>query len=107
MAKQPGVEGPRSSLTVSLLCGHALLDDNLPASTVGSRRQRIQGETLLEVVRDGVTTETVADRLAQLTEQVKVWVPLAPSGQHMGGRDLGRQEPTPTLRYRALNACAG
>jgi len=27
---------------------------------------------------------------------------LQPSGKHMSGRDLGRLEPTPSLRYRAI-----
>jgi len=67
----------------------------------------MQGETLLEFVRGVVTAENVADRLAQLAEQVKVWCPLAPSGQHLSGRDLGRQKPTPALRYRVVNARAG
>ena len=116
MAKQPGEEGSRRSLTLSLLCDHALLlhpeqrallDHNLPACTVGSLRQRIQGDTLLAFVRSVATAENVADRLAQLADQVRTWFPLAPSGKHMSGRDLGRQDPTPALRYRALDACAG
>jgi hypothetical protein len=32
---------------------------------------------------------------------VKILFPLAPSSKHMSGRDLGRLEPTPSLRYRA------
>jgi hypothetical protein len=116
MAKQPGEEGSRRSLTLSLLCDHALLlhpeqrallDHTLPACTVGSLRQRIQGDTLVEFVRSVVTAENVADRLAQLADQVRTWFPLAPSGKHLSGRDLGRQKPTPALRYRALTACAG
>jgi len=115
MAKQPGEEGSSRSLILSLLCDHALLlhpeqrarlDHNLPACTVGSLRQFSQGEALLETVRSLLTSENVAERLAQLAEQVKVWFPLAPSGKHMSGRDLGRQEPTPGLRYRAARACA-
>ena len=115
MAKQPGEEGSSRSLALSLLLDHALLlhpeqrarlENNLPACTVGSLRQFSQGEALLESVRSLLTAENVAERLAQLAEKVKAWFPLAPSGKHMSGRDLGRQEPTPSLRYRAAVACA-
>ena len=116
MAKQPGEEGSSRSLILSLLLDHALilhpeqtarLEQNLSACTVGSLRRFCQGEALLEFVRDLLSAENVAERLAQLAEQVKTWFPLAPSGKHMSGRDLGRQEPTPALKYRAEYACAG
>jgi len=48
----------------------------------------------------------VAERLAELAKQVKAWFPLTPSQKHMSGRDLGHQEPTPSLRYRAAQAAA-
>jgi hypothetical protein len=115
MAKPPGEEGSSRSLILSLLLDHALLlhpeqrvrlENNLPACTVGSLRQFSQGEALLECVRSLLTTENVAERLAQLAEKVKVWFPLSPSGKHMSGRNLGRQEPTPSLRYRGRQAYA-
>jgi hypothetical protein len=115
LAKQPGEEGSSRSLTLSLLLDHALLlhpeqsarlENQQPACTVGSLRQFSQGEALLDWVRSVVAAENVAERLAQLAEQVKTWFPLAPSGKHMSGRDLGRQEPTPSLRYRAAQVAA-
>lgn len=115
MAKQPGEEGSSRSLTLSLLPDHALLlhpeqaarlENNLPACTVGSLRQFSQGEALLALVQSVVVAENVAERLAQLAGKVKTWFPLAPSGKHMSGRDLGRQAPTLSLRYRATQAAA-
>lgn len=115
MAKQPGEEGSSRSLTLSLLLDHALLlhpeqsarlENNLPACTVGSLRQFSQGEALLELVRGVAAAENIAERLAELADKVKTWFPLAPSGKHMSGRDLGRQVPTPSLRYRAAQAAA-
>lgn len=116
LAKQPGEEGSSRSLTLSLLLDHTLLlhpeqrarlENNLPACTVGSLRQFSQGEALLESVRSVLAAGgDVAERLAQLAEKVKMWFPLAPSGKHMSGRDLGRQESTPSLRYRAAQAFA-
>jgi hypothetical protein len=115
LAKQPGEEGSSRSLTLSLLLDHALLlhpeqrtrlGNHLPACTVGSLRQFSQGEALLELVRDVVAAGNVAERLSELADKVKTWFPLAPSGKHMSGRDLGRQVPTPSLRYRAAQAAA-
>jgi hypothetical protein len=115
MAKQPGEEGSSRSLILSLLLDHALLlhpeqhvrlENHLPACTVGSLRQFSRGEALLASVRSLLTAENVTERLTQLAEKVKAWFPLTPSGKHLSGRDLGRQEPTPSLRYRAATACA-
>jgi hypothetical protein len=79
----------------------ARLENHQPAYTVGSLRQFSQGEALLESLRSVLAAENVAERFTQLTEHVKTWFVLAPSGKHMSGRDLGRQEPSPSLRYRA------
>lgn len=115
MAKQPGEEGSSRSLALSLRLDHALLlhpepsarlGNNLPACTVGSPRQFRQGEALLEFVRSGLAAENVAERLEQRAEKVKTWFPLAPSGKHMSGRDLGRQQPSPSLKYRAAQIAA-
>jgi SRSO17 transposase len=115
MAKQPGEEGSSRGLILSLLLDHALLlhpeqrarlENKLPASTVGSLQRLIQGEAILEEVRSVLTAENVAESLAQLAERVKLWFPLTPSRKHMSGNNLGRQEPTPSLRYRAREACA-
>jgi len=114
-AQQPDEEGSSRSLTLSLLLDHALLlhpeqsarwENNLPACTVGSLRQFSQGEALLEWVRGVVAAGNVAERLSDLADKVKTWCPLAPSGKHRSGRDLGRQVPTPSLRYRAARAAA-
>jgi hypothetical protein len=114
LARQPGEEGSSRSLALSLLLDHALLlhpeqharlENKQPACTVGSLRQFSRGEALVACVRSVLAAENVAEGLAQLAEKVKTWFPLAPSGKHMSGRDLGRQEPTPSLRYRA-EACA-
>ena len=85
---------------------NARLENNLPACTVGSLRQFSQGEALLECVRGLLSAENIPERLAELAEKVKMWFPLAPSGKHMSGRDLGRQVPTPSLQYRAQAAAS-
>lgn len=111
LAKQPNEEGSSRSLILSLLLDHAFLlhpeqrarvENNLPACTVGSLQQRSRGEAFLACVRRVLEAENPAEQLAQLTENVRALLPLVPSGKHMNGRDLGRLEPTPSLRHRAL-----
>jgi hypothetical protein len=115
LAKQPDEEGSSRSLILSLLLDHALLlhpeqrtrlNHQAPACTVGSLRQHCRGEAFLDVVRGILSAEDPAAPFAHFAEKVKGLFPLAPSGKHMSGRDLGRQEPTPALRYRAAEVCA-
>jgi hypothetical protein len=59
-------------------------------------------ESLLAYVHELLQEDNPAQKLAQLGELVKEVLALRPSGKHMSGRDLGRLEPTPSLRYRAM-----
>ncbi len=109
LAKQPDEEGSSKSLTLSLLLDHALLLHpeqhtrlNRQAP-VCSLQQHCQGEALVDMFRGLLVAE---DPAAQLAQTIKTLFPLAPSTKHMSGRDLGRQEPTPALRYRAAEVCA-
>jgi hypothetical protein len=115
LAKQPDEEGSSHSLTLSLLLDHALLlhpkqttrlNNQAPACTVGSLRQHCKSEAFVDVVRRLLAADDPAEQFAQFAEKVKTLFPLAPSSKHMSGRDLGRQEPTPALRYRAAEVCA-
>jgi hypothetical protein len=44
-----------------------------------------------------------ARMLEQLSEKIKELFVLAPSKKHMNTRDLGRQEPTPSLGRRVVS----
>jgi hypothetical protein len=113
LAKQPDEEGSSRGLILSLLLDHALilhpeqqarLENKTSACTVGSLRQLSRGEALLECVRRVLSSDDPAEQFAKLAEKVKALFPLAPSGKHMSGRDIGRLGPTPSLRYRAATA---
>ena len=115
LAKQPDEDGSSRSLILSLLLDHALLlhpeqrtrlEHQAPACTVGSLRQHCQSEAVVDVGRGLLTAEDPAAELAPFAERVKALFPLAPSSKQMSGRDLGRQEPTPSLRDRAAQVCA-
>ncbi len=113
LAKQPDEEGSSRGLTLSLLCDHALvlhpeqltrLEDKQPACTVGSLRDHCKSEAFLDCIRQILAADNPAAQFEELAKTVKTLFPLAPSSKHMSGRDLGRLEPTPSLRYRAETA---
>lgn len=111
MAKQPDEEGSFRGVILSLLLDHALLihpeqraciENGTPAHTVGSLKRAAHGEALLAFVRKIVLETDPLRMIEQLAEKIRVLFPLAPSKKHMSGRDLGRQEPTPSLAHRAV-----
>jgi hypothetical protein len=110
LTKQPGEDGARRSVTLSLLVDHALfvhptqeaqLKNNLPAYTVGSLRAHIQVECLVDVIEDLVASDDPQNRLQHFTKALHEAFACGRSKKHMIQRQLGRLEPTPALKYRA------
>lgn len=110
LTKQRGADGSRQSLILSLLVDHCLLlhpdqraqlEQQQPAYTVGSLINRIKVDSLLAVIRALLATDHPEQRLAQLADTLAQQFALAPSKKHLAGRDLGRLEPTPSLKYKA------
>ncbi len=113
LTKLQGVEGSSRGLFLSLLVDHCLLlhpdqlarlTRNKPAFTVGSLVNAVKIESLITTIRAIVTSHDPEQKLAELAGQLAKLFPLATSEKHMAGRDLGRQEPTPSLKYRAMVA---
>src|SRR5215475_10881806 len=110
LTKQPGDEGARHSVILSLLVDHSLfmhpdqqrqLKNNLPAYTVGSLRAHVQVECLLEVIDDVVSSDNPQEKLKRFTQALHEVFAFGQSKKHMVQRQLGRLEPTPFLKYRA------
>ena len=109
-AKQLDEEGSSRGLILSLLLDHALLlhpeqiariENNLPACTVGSLQRKSQMDVLLDFIKALLEHQNPSEKLKELAELVDEFFQLMPSGKHMIGRDLGRMEPTLSLRNRA------
>src|SRR4029434_8716082 len=109
LTKQPGEEGARHSVILSLLVDHSLfvhpnqqdqLKNNLPAYTVGSLRAHVQVECLVEVIDDLVSSDHPQDKLKRFTKALHEVFALSRSTKHMIQRQLGRREPTPSLKDR-------
>jgi len=110
LTKQPGEEGARHSVILSLLVDHSLflhpdhqaqLKNNLPAYPVGSLRAHVQAECLVEVIADLVSSDHPQEKLQRFTQAVHEVFAFGRSKKHMIQRPWGRLEPTPLLKYRA------
>ena len=110
LTKQPGDEGARHSVILSLLVDHRLcmhpdqqrqLKNNLPAYTVGSLRANVQVECLVDVIDDLVSSDDPQKKLKRFTHALHEVFAFSCSKKHMIQRQLGRLEPTPFLKYRA------
>lgn len=111
LTKQPGEEGSSRSLILSLLVDHCLLlhpdqlaqiENQQPAYTVGSLSNRVKVDSLLTIIRELVTADNPVEQLQRLAHQLQELFPLQPSSKHMVNRDMGRLEPTPSLKYKAF-----
>jgi len=110
LTKLQGVEGSSRGLLLSLLVDHCLLlhpdqlarlKQNKPAFTVGSLINTVKIESLLTTIRTVLAAKDPEQKLAEMAEQLAKLFPLMTSEKHMAGRELGRQEPTPSLKYQA------
>jgi len=110
LTKQPGEEGSRRSLILSLLVDHCLffhpaqhaqLKHNLPVYTVGSLRAQVQVECLVSVFQELLASAEPQAQLHRLREAFYEVFTLERSKKHLVQRPLGRLEPTPALKYRA------
>jgi hypothetical protein len=108
LTKQPGEEGSKRSLTLSLLLDHCLLthpaqraqiENNLPAYTVGSLTARIKVDALLLFITDLLQADDPSPQLDYLAAQKDAIFELRASTKHMSGRKLGRLGPNPLLQY--------
>ena len=109
LTKQPGEEGARHSVILSLLVDHSLfvhpdqqnqLKNNLPAYTVGSLRANVQVECLVDVIDDLVSSDKPQEKLKRFTQALHEVFTFGRSKKHMIQRQLGRLEPTLSLKYR-------
>lgn len=110
LTKQPGNEGARQRVILSLLVDHSLfmhpdqqrqLHNNLPAYTVGSLRAHVHVECLVDVIDGLVSSDDPQEQLKRCTHALHEVFAFGRSKKHMIQRQLGRLESTPSLKYRA------
>jgi hypothetical protein len=115
LTKQQGKEGSSRGLILSILADHCLLSHprqlaqikhKNPAYTVGSLTNHVKAEALSATIECLTTSEDPQKHFEALADVLRKQFSLKPSQKHMVGRTLGRQEPTPALRYKAQESLA-
>ena len=110
LAKQQGEEGSTRGVILSLLCDHLLLlhpqqsarlSQRQPGLSAGCLIESLKAEALIVAVEAVVTADEPAVALTDFSDALRDTLPERASSKHMAGRDLGRLEATPSLRYRA------
>ena len=95
LTKHTGEEGSRQSLILSLLFDHCLLShptqaarikDNLPVYTVGSLRNKLSIQSLLQIFEHILEQPDPKKDLAQLMKNIDKVYALRVSSKHMSGR---------------------
>ena len=113
MSKQQGKEGSERGVILSLLCDHLLLQhpeqsarlkNKQPGLPAGCLIERLKAEALADTVREVVASDDPKDALESLTHALQDVLPSRDSSKHMAGRDLGKQEPTVSLKYHVQKA---
>jgi hypothetical protein len=61
-------------------------------------------DSIFTLIDDLLASEDSKKILSQLSQRVKELHELQPSKKHMIGRDLGRLEPSLSLKYKAAKA---
>jgi hypothetical protein len=61
-------------------------------------------DSLIDMIQELLASENPKEMLSQLSGKAKELHQLQPSKKHMIGRDLGRLEPSPSLKYKARKA---
>ena len=97
-------------MILSLLCDHLLLlhpeqsarlKSKQPGLPVGCLTDRLKIAALISAVEAIVNAPDPVAALESFTKVLQEALPERASRKHMAGLDLGRQEATPSLRYRA------
>lgn len=110
LTKHQGVDGSTRGVILSLLCDHMLLfhpeqsarlKSKQPGLPVGCLTERLKVDALIRTVEDIVHAEDPVAVLDSFTNALREALPMRLSRKHMVGLDLGRQEATNSLRYRA------
>ena len=109
LSKHQGVEGAPRGVILSLLCDHMLLlhpeqsarfKNKQPGLPVGCMIDRIKSEALIDTVEKIMESDDPVSAFNLFSKSVTQCMPDRPSRKHMVGLDLGRQEPTASLKYQ-------
>ena len=76
--------------------------NKLPAYTVGSLQRRAHTDIIFNFINELLNSENLKEKLEQFVQMADTVFTFRLSKKHMSGRNLGRLEPTPSLKHRSL-----
>ena len=109
LSKQQGDKGAIQGMTLSLLCDHLLLlhpkqsarlKNKQPAMPAGCLVEHVNSEALIDGVSSIVHSQEPKKEFEKFKAVMQEALPERNSTKHMVGLDLGRMEPTPSLKYQ-------
>ena len=110
LTKLQGEKGSRRGMILSLLVDHCLFfhpdqlarfENKLPAFTVGCLRRKTNVESLFLFISEILDSEEPREELEKkMSIMQDNLLSFEKSKKHMVGRELGRMEPTESLKYR-------
>lgn len=111
LTKHQGIDGSTHGVILSLLCDHMLLfhpeqsarlKNKQPGLSVGCLTERLKTDALIVTVQNIVYTDNPLAAFDSFATVLREALPNRNSRKHMAGLDLGRQEATNSLLYRAV-----
>jgi hypothetical protein len=109
LSKQQGDEGATRGVILSLLCDHLLLlhplqsarlKNKQPGMPVGCLIEHINTAALIDGISHIVKAEKPLGEFEKFKLLMEQTLPERNSSKHLAGRNLGRLEPTPALKYQ-------
>jgi hypothetical protein len=109
LSKQQGEDGAMHGVTLSLLCDHLLLlhplqsarlKNKQPGMPVGCLIEHINAAALIDGISHIFNAEEPKKEFDKIKNLMQESLPDRSSSKHLAGRDLGRMEPTASLRYQ-------
>ncbi|MES2637786.1 MAG: transposase [Pseudomonadota bacterium] len=110
LTKHQGEDGSRRGVILSLLCDHCLLvhpdqavrlENKKPGLPVGCLIERLKVQSTIHTITTVVEDVNPQEKLKKLSEILLSQLPDRDSSKHMAGLDLGRQDASESLKYRA------
>jgi hypothetical protein len=110
LTQHQGIEGSTRGVMLRLLCDHLLLlhpaqsarlSNQQPALSAGCLMESMRVEALVGAIEEIVQADAPQAAFNSFTAALRDTLEERTSSKHMAGRELGRWESTPSLRYQA------
>lgn len=109
LSKQHGMDGAMQGVTLSLLCDHLLLlhplqsarlKNKQPGMPVGCLIEHVNAASVIDSIEHIFNAEQPKNEFEKFKQLMQESLPERNSSKHLSGRELGKMEPTESLKYQ-------